>query len=158
MERIPIHTIPGFSFGQVEDRAGGTGCTVILCPQGAVTGVDVRGGSPGTRDTDAPDPVCNREVVHAVVLTGGSAFGLDAEESAESIIRVADSNMNNALKLISVRRGYDPRDFAMVAFGGAQAAAAMSAQGVQGSELLLAYEDSGTSELLQAEWIAIQNP
>ena len=78
MERIPIHTIPGFSFGQVEDRAGGTGCTVILCPQGAVTGVDVRGGSPGTRDTDALDPVCNREVVHAVVLTGGSAFGLDA--------------------------------------------------------------------------------
>ena len=48
----------------------------------------------------------------------GKAFGVDAEEAAESIIRVADSNMNNALKLISVRRGYDPRDFAMVAFGG----------------------------------------
>ena len=48
----------------------------------------------------------------------GKAFGIDAEESAESIIRVADANMNNALKLISVRRGYDPRDFAMVAFGG----------------------------------------
>lgn len=48
----------------------------------------------------------------------GKAFGIGAEESAESIIRVADSNMNNALKLISVRRGYDPRDFAMVAFGG----------------------------------------
>lgn len=78
MEQIPIHTIPGFRFGQVEDQAGGTGCTVILCPQGAVTGVDVRGGSPGTRDTDALDPVCNREVVHSVVLTGGSAFGLDA--------------------------------------------------------------------------------
>ena len=54
----------------------------------------------------------------ALVEKVGSAFGLDAEESAESIIRVADSNMNNALKLISVRRGYDPRDFAMVAFGG----------------------------------------
>ena len=48
----------------------------------------------------------------------GKAFGIGAEEAAESIIRVADSNMNNALKLISVRRGYDPRDFAMVAFGG----------------------------------------
>ncbi|MBQ6455725.1 MAG: hydantoinase/oxoprolinase family protein [Mogibacterium sp.] len=48
----------------------------------------------------------------------GTHFGQDAEEAAESIIRVADSNMNNALKLISVRRGYDPRDFAMVAFGG----------------------------------------
>ena len=48
----------------------------------------------------------------------GKAFSVGAEEAAESIIRVADSNMNNALKLISVRRGYDPRDFAMVAFGG----------------------------------------
>ena len=45
-------------------------------------------------------------------------FGMTAEEAAMSIIRVADSNMFNALKLISVRRGYDPRDFAMVAFGG----------------------------------------
>lgn len=54
----------------------------------------------------------------ALVEKVGKQFGIDAEESAESIIRVADSNMNNALKLISVRRGYDPRDFAMVAFGG----------------------------------------
>ena len=78
MEEIKIHEIPGFQFGQAEDIAGGTGCTVILCRDGAVTGVDVRGGSPGTRDTDALDPVCNRELVHSVVLTGGSAFGLDA--------------------------------------------------------------------------------
>lgn len=78
MEKINIHEIPGFRFGQVQDLEAGTGCTVILCPDGAVTGVDVRGGSPGTRDTDALDPMCNREVVHGVVLTGGSAFGLDA--------------------------------------------------------------------------------
>ena len=78
MEQIQLPELPGFSFGQVEDLTAGTGCTVILCPDGAVTGVDVRGGSPGTRDTDALNPVCNREVVHAVVLTGGSAFGLDA--------------------------------------------------------------------------------
>lgn len=73
MERMMIHEIPGFSFGQVQDLAAGTGCTVILCPEGGVTGVDVRGGSPGTRDTDALNPVCNREVVHAVVLTGRAA-------------------------------------------------------------------------------------
>ena len=48
----------------------------------------------------------------------GAPLGTDEEGAAESIIRVADSNMNNALKLISVRRGYDPRDFTMVAFGG----------------------------------------
>ncbi len=78
MEKIAIHEIPGFSVGQVENLEAGTGCTVILCPEGAVTGVDVRGGSPGTRDTDALAPTCNREHVHSVVLTGGSAFGLDA--------------------------------------------------------------------------------
>ena len=54
----------------------------------------------------------------AVKTKVGAAFGQNAEEAAESILRVADSNMLNALKLISVRRGYDPRDFAMVAFGG----------------------------------------
>ena len=57
-------------------------------------------------------------VRQALVDKVGKAFSIDAEESAESIIRVADANMMNALKLISVRRGYDPRDFAMVAFGG----------------------------------------
>ncbi|MEG2000052.1 MAG: P1 family peptidase [Evtepia sp.] len=70
--------IPGFFLGQAQDREAGTGCTVILCPNGAVCGVDVRGGSPGTRDTDALNPICNRAVVHAVLLSGGSAFGLDA--------------------------------------------------------------------------------
>ena len=78
METIKIEDIPGFSVGQAQNEEAGTGCTVILCPEGAVCGVDVRGGSPGTRDTDALDPRCNREVVHAVLLSGGSAFGLDA--------------------------------------------------------------------------------
>lgn len=78
MEEISIHDIDGFQFGQAEDIEAGTGCTVIVCANGASAGVDVRGGSPGTRDTDALNPVCNRESVHAVLLTGGSAFGLDA--------------------------------------------------------------------------------
>ena len=55
-----------------------TGCTVILTEAGAVGGVDVRGGAPGTRETDLLDPVNLVEKVHAVVLAGGSAFGLDA--------------------------------------------------------------------------------
>ncbi|MDO5714353.1 MAG: hydantoinase/oxoprolinase family protein [Tissierellia bacterium] len=58
------------------------------------------------------------QVRKALVDKVGNAFEINAEEAAESIIRVADSNMNNALKLISVRRGYDPRDFAMVVSGG----------------------------------------
>jgi L-aminopeptidase/D-esterase-like protein len=55
-----------------------TGCTVVLARRGAVAGVDVRGGAPGTRETDLLDPSNTVQKVHAVVLTGGSAFGLDA--------------------------------------------------------------------------------
>lgn len=55
-----------------------TGCTVVLTPEGAVGGVDVRGGAPGTRETDLLDPVNSVQQVHGVVLSGGSAFGLEA--------------------------------------------------------------------------------
>lgn len=78
MRIVDISEVPGFSYGQAQNLEAGTGCTVILCPEGGVCGVDVRGGSPGTRETDALNPMCHREVVHAVLLTGGSAFGLDA--------------------------------------------------------------------------------
>ena len=61
-----------------------TGCTVILTEDGAVGGVDVRGGAPGTRETDLLDPVNMVQEVHAVVLSGGSAFGLD---SASGVVR-----------------------------------------------------------------------
>ena len=55
-----------------------TGCTVVLTPQGAVCGVDVRGAAPGTRETELLSPLNAVEQVHAVLLAGGSAFGLDA--------------------------------------------------------------------------------
>jgi len=55
-----------------------TGCTVVLAPEGTTGGVDVRGGAPGTRETDLLDPVNSVQEIHAVVLSGGSAFGLDA--------------------------------------------------------------------------------
>ncbi len=70
--------IPGFRIGQFTHRERGTGCTVILCESGAVAGVDVRGAAPGTRETDLLDPSNMAPVVHAVLLTGGSAYGLGA--------------------------------------------------------------------------------
>jgi L-aminopeptidase/D-esterase-like protein len=73
-----ITDIPGIEVGQVQDDEALTGCTVILCRKGAVGGADVRGGAPGTRETDLLDPVNLVDKVHAVVLAGGSAFGLDA--------------------------------------------------------------------------------
>lgn len=73
-----ISAVRGIEVGHAQDDEALTGCTVILCRKGAVAGVDVRGGAPGTRETDLLNPVNLVEKVHAVVLAGGSAFGLDA--------------------------------------------------------------------------------
>ena len=73
-----ITNVRGIEVGHAQDEEALTGCTVILCRKGAVAGVDVRGGAPGTRETNLLDPVNVVEKVHAVVLAGGSAFGLDA--------------------------------------------------------------------------------
>ena len=70
--------VPGVKVGHFTDTRRPTGCTVVLCEQGAVTGVDVRGSGPGTRETDLLDPINHVEKAHAVLLAGGSAFGLDA--------------------------------------------------------------------------------
>jgi len=70
--------VPGIRVGHFTDGRRPTGCTVVLTEGGAVCGVDVRGGAPGTRETDLLQPLNTVEVVHAVVLSGGSAFGLDA--------------------------------------------------------------------------------
>lgn len=73
-----ITDVRGIEVGHAQDDEALTGCTVILCRKGAVAGVDVRGGAPGTRETDLLTPVNLVEKVHAIVLAGGSAFGLDA--------------------------------------------------------------------------------
>ncbi len=72
-----ITDIEGIRVGHFTDTRRPTGCTVILCERGAVGGVDVRGSAPGTRETDLLDPLNLVEKVHAVALSGGSAFGLD---------------------------------------------------------------------------------
>ena len=73
-----ITDVPGIEIGQAQDEEALTGCTVILCRKGAVGGVDVRGGAPGTRETALLTPLNMVQKVQAVVLAGGSAFGLDA--------------------------------------------------------------------------------
>jgi L-aminopeptidase/D-esterase-like protein len=70
--------IPGFLVGHASDSVGCTGCTVILCPEGTVGGVDIRGSAAGTRELDALSPLHLVPHVHGVLLAGGSAFGLDA--------------------------------------------------------------------------------
>jgi L-aminopeptidase/D-esterase-like protein len=84
-----ITDVPGIEVGHAQDDEALTGCTVILCRNGAVAGVDVRGGAPGTRETDLLNPLNLVEQVHAIVLAGGSAFGLD---SATGVMRYLEEN------------------------------------------------------------------
>lgn len=78
MKEISINEIKGIEVGQAQDEVGGSGCTVILCKEGCSAGVDVRGGGPATRETDLLNPINMVQKIHAVCLSGGSAFGLDA--------------------------------------------------------------------------------
>lgn len=73
-----ITQIPGVFAGHATRAEAGTGCTVVVCPEGAMGAVDVRGGAPATRETDLLRPEETVEVLHAVILAGGSAFGLAA--------------------------------------------------------------------------------
>ena len=73
-----LTSLQGILVGHYTDLRRPTGCTVVLCPEGAVAGVDVRGAAPGTRDTDVLSPSNTVQEVHGVLLTGGSAYGLDA--------------------------------------------------------------------------------
>ena len=77
MNNLGITSVPGVRVGHYTDLDNATGCTVILCEGGAVGGVDVRGSAPGTLGTDSLAPTALVERVHAVVLSGGSAFGLN---------------------------------------------------------------------------------
>ena len=80
-----VTDVPGVRVGHWSDPAARTGCTVVVLPdEGAVTSVDVRGAAPGTRETDLLRPGASAPVAHAVVLTGGSAFGLAA---ADGVVR-----------------------------------------------------------------------
>jgi L-aminopeptidase/D-esterase-like protein len=73
-----ITDVPGIKVGHAQNEKALTGCTVVLVESGAAGGVDQRGGAPGTRETDAMRPMHVVDKIHAIVLSGGSAFGLDA--------------------------------------------------------------------------------
>jgi L-aminopeptidase/D-esterase-like protein len=79
--------VAGLRVGHWSDSRRPTGCTVVLCPEGAVAAVDVRGAAPGTRETDLLDPVNTVDRVHGIVLSGGSAFGLDAAQGVVQWLR-----------------------------------------------------------------------
>ena len=75
---IPITELAPLRIGQTENAAAGTGLTVFVCPEGMRAGLDVRGGGPASRESQLLNPLTAAQTIHAVILGGGSAFGLDA--------------------------------------------------------------------------------
>jgi L-aminopeptidase/D-esterase-like protein len=78
MKEIAVTEIEGIRIGQAQNSEAGTGCTVIISENGAPAGLDVRGGGPASRESELLKPLANADRIHAIVLGGGSAFGLDA--------------------------------------------------------------------------------
>ena len=78
MKQLNINEIENIKIGNAENKEAGTGCTVIICEKGAVTGLDVRGGGPASRESELMKPTAASGFINAVLLSGGSAFGLDA--------------------------------------------------------------------------------
>ena len=78
MKEILLSEFENIRIGNAQNVEAATGCTVVICEKGAPTGVDIRGGGPASRETQILNPVAACEKIHAVLLSGGSAFGLDA--------------------------------------------------------------------------------
>ena len=90
MKQIPFTKIEGIQVGHAQNLEGPTGATVLISKGGSAVGVDVRGGAPGTRETDLLDPVNLVQEVHAILLAGGSAFGLDAAAGVMQYLEEGD--------------------------------------------------------------------
>lgn len=100
-----ITDVPGILVGHAQNNEALTGCTVILCEDGAVSGVDQRGGAPGTRETDALRPMHLVEKAHAVVLAGGSAFGLDAASGVMRYLEEKGVGFNSGVARVPIVPG-----------------------------------------------------
>src|SRR5690606_13848863 len=100
--RNAITDVPGIRVGHVTDRRGATGCTVILCPGATAAAVDARGGAPGTRETDVLSLQNLVRTCHAVVLTGGSAFGLAAADGVMRYLAEHDIGFETAARKVPI--------------------------------------------------------
>ena len=100
-----ITQIPGIVAGHATNTEAGTGCTVIVCPTGATGAVDVRGGAPATRETDLLRPEETVDVLHAVVLSGGSAFGLAASTGVAEELERRDIGLDVMVAKVPIVSG-----------------------------------------------------
>ncbi|KAF0247210.1 MAG: Tat pathway signal sequence domain-containing protein 22, partial [bacterium] len=94
--------ISGIKVGHFTSTVRPTGCTVIVVEKGATAGVDVRGGAPGTRETDLLNPVNTVQMVHAIALSGGSAFGLDTASGVMRYLEEKDIGFDTKVARIPI--------------------------------------------------------
>ena len=90
IREIPITQIEGICIGQTENPEAGTGCTVAVCKEGMRAGLDIRGGGPASRDSQLLNPLMTAQEIHAIVLSGGSAFGLGAAGGVMDYLEARD--------------------------------------------------------------------
>ena len=90
MQQIAFTDIDDIKVGHAHNIDAGTGCTIVISENGATAGIDVRGGAPGTRESDLLNPVNLVEKIHAIILSGGSAFGLDAASGVMQYLEERD--------------------------------------------------------------------
>jgi L-aminopeptidase/D-esterase-like protein len=97
-----ITDVPGIKVGHAQNLEAITGCTVLICEKGAVAGVDQRGGAPGTRETDAIRPLHLVNKINAIMLAGGSAYGLDAASGAMKYLEEKDLGFDAGVAKVPV--------------------------------------------------------
>lgn len=111
-----LTAVPGIRVGHATDPVGLTGCTVVLCEAGAVVGVDVRGSAPGTRETDLCRPGMLVERANAVLLAGGSAYGLDAAAGVMRWLEERGAGFDVGLGVVPIVPGAVIFDLALGSF------------------------------------------
>jgi L-aminopeptidase/D-esterase-like protein len=113
MKEIKITDIKGIKIGNAQDIVGATGCTVIICENGACAGVDVRGGAPASRETELLKSVNMVDRIHAVMLSGGSAYGLDAASGAMAYLEEKGIGFDTGIGVVPIVCGASLFDLAV---------------------------------------------
>lgn len=113
MKEIKITDIEGFRIGNAQDAAAATGCTAVICEKGAAAGCDVRGGGPATRETQCLRSENLAEKIHCVMISGGSAYGLDAGSGAMQFLEEKNIGFDCAVAKVPIVCGASLFDLAV---------------------------------------------
>ena len=113
MREIGIMEVGGFRVGHAQNEEAATGCTVLLCDRMSPAGLDVRGGGPASRESQLLSPVAQAEAINGVLLSGGSAFGLDA---AGGVQQPGIGDFQHQLPVVPLGIGIDVGDLHRISF------------------------------------------